>query len=131
MSHIEKRKHTRFITLHLLHYTLLDNEGCQSECSMARTFDISLSGIKIETTKLLPEQATLILSLELEEHLVNLEGKIIYCHENANRYISGIQFKKINPKEYDVLRHYVDEFRNRKKEMQNKDNLPKLDIQTF
>ncbi len=131
MSHTEKRKHARFITLHLLNYTLLDDEGHQSECSMARTLDVSVTGIKIETARPLPHQTKLIISLGLEENLVDLEGKLIHCYENENRYVSGIQFQKVSPKEHTVLRQYVDEFKNRKKEHFNEDDLPKLDVQAF
>ncbi len=131
MSYSEKRKHARFITLHLLNYTLLDDKGRQSESSMARTLDVSIGGIKIETTRALPDQAKLVISLELEDQLVDLEGKIIHNRENANRYVSGIQFQKVSPKEYKILRQYVDEFQHRKKEICTEDDLPKLDVKSF
>ena len=54
MAHGEKRKFIRWDAIHLLDYVVLDPDGSKGRYSMGRTLDVSLNGLKLETSYELP-----------------------------------------------------------------------------
>ena len=50
MTQREQRKFIRYDSLHLLDYQVLDEDGNPGIYSMGRTIDVSIDGLKLETT---------------------------------------------------------------------------------
>ncbi len=116
----EQRKFIRYDSLHLLDYVVLDEEGNAGIYSMGRTIDVSVDGLKLETTNPLNPDTRLLVTVGLEDDLVDLEGRITHVHPHDGRYLSGITFLKISKEGRRVFARYVEAFRQRKKELQEK-----------
>ncbi len=124
MTPAEKRKFLRLDSLHLLDYLLIDNEGFEGDYSMGRTLDVSLNGIKMETVKEIPLEVSLVITLGIEENLVDISGKPIHTHPHDKRYVSGIEFLKVSAESRTILRQYVDEFEARKEMLLKQNDFP-------
>jgi hypothetical protein len=120
MTPREQRKFIRYDALHLLDYLVLDEEGNPGTYSMGRTIDVSVDGLKLETTTALKTATRLLITLGIEDDLVDLEGRTTHAHPQDGRYISGITFLKISKEGRRVLAKYVEAFRKRQKELQEK-----------
>ncbi len=124
MTAAEKRKFLRLDSLHLLDYLVVDDKGYEGEYSMGRTLDVSINGIKMETVHEIPENVTLVITLGIEDNLVDVSGKPVFTHNKDSRYVSGIEFMKVTTENRTVLRRYVDEFQARKDLLLQKDDFP-------
>ena len=116
----EQRKFIRYDALHLLDYTVLDDNGEDGVYSMGRTIDVSVDGIKLETNSPLKVNARLLITVGLEDDLVDLEGKITHMTPHDGRFISGVVFLKISKNGRRVFTKYVEAFQRRKAELQGK-----------
>ncbi len=117
----EQRKFIRYDALHILDYTVLDDNGEGGVYSMGRTIDVSVDGIKLETNSPLKVDSRLLITVGLEDDLVDLEGKITHMTPHDGRFISGVVFLKISKNGRRVFTKYVAAFQRRKAELQKKD----------
>ena len=99
----EKRKFIRYHTLHLLDYLVLGEDGVAGIYSMGRTIDVSMDGIKLETIYPLQADTRLLITLGLEDDLVNLEGRTTYSAPCHDRFVSGVTFLKIPREDRQIL----------------------------
>jgi len=126
MTPAEKRKFIRLDSLHLLDYLIIDDDGNEGEYSMGRTLDVSLNGMKIETIHSIPSRSQLVITLGIEDELVDIKGSVAHTQEAENRYVSGVEFNKVSAEDRSVLRRYVDEFKARKEALLQRDDFPPL-----
>ena len=124
MTPAEKRKFIRLDALHLLDYVIIDKDGNECGYSMARTIDVSINGIKMETVEQIPLDITLVITLGIEDNLIDIAGTPVHSETSNNRYLSGIEFDKVEAGDRDVLRRYVDEFQARKDQLLKNDDFP-------
>jgi hypothetical protein len=120
MKQREQRKFIRYDSLHLLDYLVLDEEGKPGTYSMGRTIDVSLDGLKLETTTRFTPNTRLLITVGIEDDLVDLEGQTTHAHPQDGRYISGITFLKTTKEGRRVLTKYIEAFQRRKKELEEK-----------
>jgi hypothetical protein len=125
MATPEKRRFIRQESLHLLDYLVVDQDGVQSTYSMGRTRDVSIDGMKLETTESFTFGTHLLITLGLEDNLVDIQGEVTHCQPKGGRYLSGITFLKINKSDRKILVEYVEAFRQRQKEERGKNAPPK------
>ena len=92
MTDLEKRKFIRWDALHLLDLVVLEEDGSEGLYSMGRTLDVSLNGLKLETTSELPVDAELKITVGIEDDLIDLTGRITNSSKLGGRYTCGIQF---------------------------------------
>ncbi len=111
MTHGEKRKFIRWDAIHLLDYIVLDQDGSEGRYSMGRTLDVSLNGLKLETTHELPLEAELEITVGIEEDLVDLVGRVTHKSQKGGRHISGIEFVRMSAEGRRVFRLYTDAFK--------------------
>ena len=106
-----KRKHERYDTLNLLSYVSVDSEGKEWSQGMGRTLNISENGMKLETHEPVDTRYTLLLSIGMEDEVVDIKGKVVYCNRGAEaKFESGIEFKQVKPDAMSVLQKYIKEF---------------------
>ena len=120
MKRRELRKFIRYDALHLLDYLVLDEDGNEGVYSMGRTIDVSIDGIKLETVYPLKANLRLLLTIGLEDDLVNVEGRTTHAAPCDGRFVSGITFEKITKTGRRVVAKYVEAFRKRKLELARK-----------
>jgi len=107
MKKNEKRSCIRQDSLHLLDYLTIDKEGRQTTYSMGRTLDVSEQGLKLEVTKPVHSGDTLLITVGLDEDLIDLTGEVIHCEQEANRYIIGLEFSDISNDGLRILKKYM------------------------
>ncbi len=126
MKPAEKRKFLRLDALHLLDFLIIDEAGNQCEYSMGRTLDVSINGIKMETVEEIPLKGSLLITLGIEDNLIDVSGVPVHTSKADNRHISGIEFNEVAPENRAVLRSYVDEFQARKDALLRKNDFPPM-----
>ena len=117
MTKREQRKFIRYDSLHLLDYLVLDEDDKPGTYSMGRTIDVSVDGMKLETTTLFEANTRLLITVGIEDDLVDLEGRTTHVLPLDGRYVSGVTFLKITKEDRRVLSKYIEAFRKRKQEL--------------
>jgi hypothetical protein len=87
----DKRKHERYSALNLS-YICEDKDGDILYEGMGRTLNVSEGGILLETNFYISPGNNLTLEIALEETLVNLRGRVIYCNEREGKGREGKKF---------------------------------------
>ena len=101
----ERRKFDRFNEYFMLFFSLKGDEGVLYE--MSQVNNISRGGIHFSSNKHLPKGAELRLHLTtpFSKDVVQLQGKILECHEKLPQTLYGIrlEFTNISPQAADAL----------------------------
>ncbi|WP_084457148.1 PilZ domain-containing protein [Desulfogranum mediterraneum] len=111
----ERRSHARPESLNLLDYLVVDEQGRQGEYSMARTLNVSKGGILMETHIPLPQGQQVMLTLELDDKLVNIMGRIVYTTYSSGMHQNGIEFFHVSENDRHILYAYVEAFHDSQK----------------
>ena len=99
MRFVEKRKHPRVDINNLVSYRCMDDNGNETKEGRGKSVNISQGGILIETYDPFEWQDILLLSIDIEDELVSIKGKVIYCNAaNFGKFRTGIQFLETNEK---------------------------------
>jgi len=106
-----KRKHERVDALNLLSYVTIDSDGKEWNQGMGRTLNISESGLQLETNEPIQTQYVLLISIGIEDQLVDIKGKVVYTNRgDAGMFETGIEFIEVKPDAMTVLKRYINEF---------------------
>jgi len=106
-----KRRYERYDSLNLLSYVCLDEEGKEWMQGMGRTLNISEIGLQLETHEPIETRYVVLLSLGIEDDLVDIRGKVKYCNRGEdNKFEAGIEFLEVPPQAYNQLKQYINEF---------------------
>lgn len=114
MTPTEHRHSIRKNSLHLLDYLIIDQNGLQTTYSMGRTLDVSENGLKLETTQKISKGDTLLITVGLEDDLVDLRGEVVHTEVLDERYITGIEFRDISTEGRRIFKKYAEAFRSMK-----------------
>lgn len=112
MANQEHRKSARVASLNLLDYVVLGENGEPVARGMARTLNVSEVGLLLETHINLVLGQELLITIEFEEDLVELRGKVVHigpCDEQ--KYCSGIEFLEIDDVGRNILQRYLKAFK--------------------
>lgn len=112
----EKRKYLRHDAIHLLDYQVTDHAGNTGTYSMGRTLDVCADGLQLETQQPFKLGTQLLLTVGLQDQLVDLLGEVTYCRKYRGLYLSGITFLKMKKDYRRVLNLYIEAFEERKKQ---------------
>lgn len=116
----ENRKHERVASLNLLHFTGYRNDVIIKQ-GMGRTLDVSEAGILLETHFLMELQDQLSLTIGLEDDLVEMKGRVVYCtEEEGGKFKMGIEFFEVDNNALQVLKQYIVLFKSLKDSSANK-----------
>ena len=107
-----KRKYARYDSLNLLSYVCIDEDGKEWKQGMGRTLNISESGIMLETHEPIETKYILMISLGIEDDLVDIKGEVVYCNrgEIPGRFESGIKFREVSSASLEVLKRFIKAF---------------------
>lgn len=114
MTREDKRKFIRINSLNLS-YVLVDGEGEADRQTMGRTLDVSEAGIRLETHLAVEKGSHLMLSIGLEDELVDIKGHVIHSKENRDGKCElGIEF--INPDDatQSIIKKFIKAFRSQR-----------------
>ena len=111
----EKRKHIRVNSLNLSHVAV-DNREDNVKQAIGRTLNVSETGILLETHFPIESDQDVELTMGFEEDLVNLRGKVIHLlNGETGKFEMGIQFTDIDDKAVDIIKEFIQKFREMKK----------------
>lgn len=112
MAKQEHRKSDRVASLNLLDYVVLGENGEPVNRGMARTLNVSEVGVLLETHIELVLGQELLITIEFEENLVELRGKVVHIGPcDDQKYCSGIEFLEITDAGRKVLQRYLQAFK--------------------
>jgi len=95
----ERRKHPRVETNNLISCVCIDNRGNKTKERKGKAINISRGGILIETHDSFEWQDILQLTIDVENELISIKGKVLYCNTyNFGKFRTGIQFLETNEK---------------------------------
>lgn len=107
MTEKEQRRHPRFRSLQLS-YVCLDESGSVVKQGMGRTLNLSRSGILLETYFPISSSHTVLLSLGLEEEVVDLHGRAVHLStKKQGVYEVGIEFLDSPPEALATLDRFL------------------------
>ncbi|MGD9946854.1 MAG: PilZ domain-containing protein [Desulfobulbus sp.] len=106
----ERRRYIRPEALNLLDYLVVDEQGRQGEYAMARTLNVSKGGILMETHRQLPKGQQVMITLGLQDQLIDVMGRIVYVVGTSGRFHNGIEFFHLTDADKHVLDQYVNAF---------------------
>lgn len=114
MTSDDKRKFIRINSLNLS-YVLVDGEGEADRQTMGRTLDVSEAGIRLETHLAVETGSHLMLSIGLEDELVDIGGHVIHTGKNRDgKYELGIAFESPDESTRSTLKKYIKAFRSQR-----------------
>ena len=107
---VERRRFVRPEALNLLDYLVIDEQGRQGEYAMARTLNVSMGGILMETHIPLSVGQNVMITLGLRENLVDVMGRVVYTTSAGGMYQNGIEFFHVSEEDRRLLEQYTEAF---------------------
>lgn len=121
MSNSERRRYIRPESLNLLDYIVVDEQGVQGEYSMGRTLNISIGGILMETHVPLQAGQQVMITLGLEDELVDVMARIVHCKPHSDgMFHNGIEFFHASVEDRRLINRYVEAFHQQFPEAEEK-----------
>ena len=94
VSDTEKRKYARVKIFILISYTCVDKDGEILGQNQGTALDISQGGLLLETVSVINTEYVLLTIIDLENKMLELEGKVVYCKKTGfGKYRAGISFQ--------------------------------------
>lgn len=107
-----QRRSIRMDALNLLEYVLLNDKGEIVTRAMGRTLNISMEGILLETHIPFEPDQRLLITIGLEEDLVDVRGMVKHAEKRDDKYYSaGIEFLEIDGEGLRVIESYLRSFK--------------------
>ena len=107
MTSENKRKHQRIPSLNLSYICLDENNNIVKQ-GMGRTLNISESGILLETHFPIESQYLVLLTIALEEDLLEFKGKPIHARSiESGEFEVGIEFLEPDPDSIRLLENFI------------------------
>ncbi len=107
----EQRKFIRSDILNLLDYLVVDEHGQQGEYSMGRTLNISQEGILLETMTSIPIGMQVMITMGLDNELIEIMGTVMHTIYKSKRHQNGIEFFHIADDDKVILTKHINIFR--------------------
>ncbi|MGB5422052.1 MAG: PilZ domain-containing protein [Desulfobacterales bacterium] len=110
----DKRKFIRINSLNLS-YVLVDGEGDADRQTMGRTLDVSEAGIRLETHLPVEIGRHLMLSVGLEDDVVDIKGRVVHAGKNKHgKYELGIELLESDEAAREILKKFINAFRQQR-----------------
>jgi hypothetical protein len=110
MTSEDKRKHQRIPSLNLSYICLDENNNIVKE-GMGRTLNISESGLLLETQFSIELEYLVIMTIALQEDLLEIKGKPIHAKSNkAGKFEVGIEFLDPDQDSIQLLQNFIAKF---------------------
>lgn len=107
MTSDNKRKHQRILSLNLSYICLDENNNIVKQ-GMGRTLNISESGILLETHFPIESEYSVLLTIALEEDLLEIKGKPIHSRSTeTGEFEIGIEFLEPDQDSIRLLENFI------------------------
>jgi len=111
MTPTDKRLYPRIDALNLISYDCMDESGQVVMHGIGRTLNVSEGGILLETHVQIESPCDVLLTIGLEEDLIEIKGKVITSKPGReDKFESGIQLLDVGATELTILNYYIKVF---------------------
>jgi len=86
---MERRNYPRVKTCNLISYMAIKENGEVMDLGMGRALDISQNGIFLETPRLLFSEYISLMSVDLDNNLIEIKGQVIYSGINRSGMVGN------------------------------------------
>ena len=91
---MERRIYPRVKTCNLISYMAIRENGEISDLGMGRVLNISQNGIFLETSRLVFSEYISLMSVDLDNNLIEIKGQVIYSGMNESGMVgNGIRLQ--------------------------------------
>ena len=91
---MERRIYPRVKTCNLISYLAIRENGEIADQGMGRVLNISQNGIFLETSRLIFSESISLMSVDLDNNLIEIKGEVIYSGINRSGMIgNGIRLQ--------------------------------------
>jgi len=113
MTESDKRINNRVSSINLISFVCMDENDKIVENGMGRTLNVSESGIMLETHNNIDQNLNILLSIGLEENLIDIKGKIVHSKLiDKDKYNIGIQFIELDDTSRLQMSNFVEAFKS-------------------
>ena len=115
MTYKNKRKFERINSLNLSYVVVDAKEDDAEKQIMGRTLDVSEAGIRLETHLMVDIGSHMMVSIGLEEEVIDLKGRVVHSKKNdAGKYELGIEFLDKDAAASETLKSFIKAFREQR-----------------
>ena len=112
---MERRNYPRVKTCNLISYMAIEENGEITDQGMGRALNISQNGIFLETSRLLFSEYISLMSVDLDNNLIEIKGKVIYSGVNRSGMIgNGIRLQGAHHENIQFATRLIKVFHSRK-----------------
>lgn len=112
MGENEKRLNNRISSKNLISYVYTDQSNETIGSGMGRTLNVSESGIMLETHDPIDVDMNILLSIGLEEQLIDIHGKVVRSQQDDKGIFNiGIQFIDLDDAARQLLSKFIEAFK--------------------
>ena len=86
---MERRIYPRVKTCNLISYMAIKENGQITDLGMGRALNISQNGIFLETSRLLFSEYISLMSVDLDNNLIEIKGEVIYSGINRSGMVGN------------------------------------------
>ena len=92
-------------------YVCFDEDRKPLDQGMGKTLDMGLGGLLMETQVPVQAHFVLLMTINLREELIKINGQVVYCREQEhNTFHTGIRFIEKNEKIREIVTDMVKVF---------------------
>jgi hypothetical protein len=111
----DRRRHNRVQTRNLVSHHTFDKTGRLVSQGLSKALDVSKGGLMLETPHPVGSGMLSLMAADIENNLVEIEGKLIYSTKSSNgMYISGIAFVGTDEQVGKFVANLIKEYNHRK-----------------
>ena len=104
MERRERRRYPRLDSLNLVSYSLIDRNISGEGARMARTIDMSLNGLKIETSRPFAPGDILKIEVAIGDAIILAKGRVVHATQlGPNKFDIGLCFTEISDSDRELL----------------------------
>jgi c-di-GMP-binding flagellar brake protein YcgR len=107
-----RRRFKRYDTVNLLDNIVLGKKGEPVAHVMGRTLNISETGLLFESHLHYEPEQMLVVTIALEDELVEIKGKVRHVESCGDKFRSGIEFLEIDGDGERILKKYLGEYKD-------------------
>ena len=112
---MERREYPRVKTCNLISYLSTRENGQIVEQSMGKALNVSQNGIFLETTQLILAERISLMTVDPDNNLIEIEGKVVYSKENGfGKFGNGVTFQDNPERTIKFVSSLIRVFYNRK-----------------
>ena len=112
---MERRIYPRVKTCNLISYMAISENGETSDLGMGRALNISQNGIFLETSRLVFSEYVSLMSVDLDNNLIEIKGQVMYSVINESGMVgNGIRLQGEHHENIQFATRLIKVFHSRK-----------------